>query len=602
MSHLQASQPDFDLWQKPGFTPGVKRVGGILACLGTASDDEALIIERAVLRAFDSTPEPVAQAVLNILPGSERPARGRLTRLIGTMAVRLATGDKGAAVSPQTPKDSELRETLFRTLATLTRDADLKTALNAVTALGQLPSPRTEDVLMALWEAAGLKAAEVAEGGAEIRPEMRRALIRSLGKVGGSRAKAALDAYATDHIQGDRLLSQSRLILDRSLARLETSAVTGDVELPQGSTVIFHGRRGLETFIEDELKGLLGPYHSKIIVTSGRVLWTVSGENTAKFAHHLQAVRCAERWALLPSGRGAELAKAGRIEDALVETLRDPQWQSWLQRMTVGSVRYRVDWREATTAEMWGLAERLKREVPALVNDPRESLWEIGVIPASNSSRDKSRLIEIRPKGLRDQRFAYRDGTVPASSHAPLAAALARLAGVRADDVVWDPFCGAGTELIERALLGPYQSLWGTDLDDKALQVARRNIVCAGLVSEDSDLAASDVGGLTAFGPRPIHLQRADATQWDSARPSLTITNPPLGRRVARGQVRELIRVVTTHIARTLVPGGRLVWVSPFPEETRRILTAEGLNLTYTKMVDMGGFDAEMQRADKPKV
>lgn len=599
MSHQQASQRDFDLWQKPGFTPGVRQVGTMLGYLAAASDDEAETIDRAVLRAFASTPDPVAQAVLTLLPVSERPARGRLTRLMGAMAVRLAAGDNGAAVSPQTPKDSDLRESLFRTLLTLTRDADLKTALNAVTALGQLPGPCTEDVLMALWESTGLK---VAEGGAEMRPAMRRALIRSLGKVGGSRAKAALDAYATVHVQGDRLLSQSRLILDRSLARSETSAVIGDVELPQGSTVIFHGRRGLETFIEDELKDLLGQHHSKLSVTPGRVLWTVRGESSAKFARELQAVRCAERWALLPLGRGAELAKAGRIEEAVVETLRDPEWQSWLQRMTIGPVRYRIDWREATTAEMWGLAERLKGEVPALVNDPRESLWEIGVIPATSASRDKARLIEIRPKGLRDHRFAYRDGTVPASSHAPLAAALARLAGVKEDDVVWDPFCGAGTELIERALLGAYASLWGTDLDDKALQVARRNIVRAGLVSEDSDLAASDAGGFVASGLRPIRLQRADATQWDSARPSLTITNPPLGRRVARGQARELIRMMTTHIARTLVPGGRLVWVSPFPEETRRILTAEGLKLTYTKMVDMGGFDAEMQRADKPKL
>jgi 23S rRNA G2445 N2-methylase RlmL len=515
------------------------------------------------------------------------------------MAGRLAAQDKGKSCSPPKNSGQGLLELLFQNLATLIRDSDLKTALNAVTAMGQLPGTRTEDLLMGLWEGAG---AEGADGGAEIRPEMRRTLIRSLGKVGGSRAKAALDAYATVHEQGDRLLSQSRLILDRSLARSESSAVTGEVELPQGSTVIFHGRRGLETFIEDELKDLLGQHHSKVTVTPGRVLWTVCRESAAKFARELQVVRCAERWALLPLGRGAELAKAGRIEEALVETLRDPEWQSWLQRMTIGPVRYRIDWREATTAEMWGLAERLKGEVPALVNDPRESLWEIGVIPATNASRDKSRLIEIRPKGLKDQRFAYRDGTVPASSHAPLAAALARLAGVRAEDVVWDPFCGAGTELIERALLGACASLWGTDLDDKALQVARRNIVRAGLVSADVDLAPLGSGGFAAFGPMPIQLQRADATQWASVRPSLTITNPPLGRRVARGRARELIRVVTTHIARTLVPGGRLVWVSPFPEETRRILAAEGLKLTYTKMVDMGGFDAEMQRADKPKL
>ena len=32
------------------------------------------------------------------------------------------------------------------------------------------------------------------------------------------------------------------------------------------------------------------------------------------------------------------------------------------------------------------------------------------------------------------------------------------------NDLVWDPFVGSGTELCERALLGPYRALVGSDL------------------------------------------------------------------------------------------------------------------------------------------
>ena len=79
-------------------------------------------------------------------------------------------------------------------------------------------------------------------------------------------------------------------------------------------------------------------------------------------------------------------------------------------------------------------------ERPELVNDPTASLWEAVVV-------EKPRVaVEVWPRGLGDPRFAYRRAYVPASSHPTLAAALARVGGVRADDVVWDPFVGAGTE------------------------------------------------------------------------------------------------------------------------------------------------------------
>jgi tRNA G10 N-methylase Trm11 len=142
--------------------------------------------------------------------------------------------------------------------------------------------------------------------------------------------------------------------------------------------------------------------------------------------------------------------------------------------------------------------------------------------------------------------------------------------------VVWDPFVGAGAELVERALLGPYRSLEGTDLESRALASARSNL---------------DAAHISA------RLDRADALAHRPAGVTLVITNPPMGRRASRvpGLMADLDRFVE-HVAGLLAPGGRLVWVAPWPERSRRVGEAAGLRLEWDQVVDMGGFDAEMQR------
>ena len=190
--------------------------------------------------------------------------------------------------------------------------------------------------------------------------------------------------------------------------------------------------------------------------------------------------------------------------------------------------------------------------------------------------------VELVP-GLVDPRFAYRTGDVAAASHPTLAAALARVAGVRDDDVVWDPFVGSGLELCERALAGPYRALVGSDLDEAALEAARGNLEAAGV--RGATLLRGDASTLAPPGPRP----------------TLIITNPPLGRRVQRSAaLAPLLDRFIAHAARLLAPGGRMVWISPFPERTRAAAEARGLRVVRARMVDMGGFTAELEELSKP--
>jgi 23S rRNA G2445 N2-methylase RlmL len=194
--------------------------------------------------------------------------------------------------------------------------------------------------------------------------------------------------------------------------------------------------------------------------------------------------------------------------------------------------------------------------------------------------------VELWPRGLEDPRFAYRQAHVPASSHPTLAAALARVAGAEPDDVVWDPFVGAGTELVERARLGPARLLVGTDLAEDALGRARSNLTAAGVQAE---LVVADARG---FRPRLA--------------PTLILTNPPMGRRVLNKQLTgALFDAVIDHVASILAPGGRLVWISPRARDTLERARAHGLKLDYRQRVDMGGFWAEIQRftaSSRPRV
>jgi tRNA G10 N-methylase Trm11 len=198
------------------------------------------------------------------------------------------------------------------------------------------------------------------------------------------------------------------------------------------------------------------------------------------------------------------------------------------------------------------------------------STWELLV--AHNGRRVD---VTLAPRGLRDPRFSWRGADVPAASHPTIAAALARVAGARPDDIVWDPFVGSGAELVERARLGPYRSLLGSDIDSRALVAARKNLSGAGLE------AHLEVGNALAIAPEGV---------------TLIITNPPMGRRSSRSAVlADTLSRFVTHAASILRPEGRLVWMAPWPGSARAAGTQSGLELVSARTVDLGGFDVELQ-------
>jgi predicted RNA methylase len=261
--------------------------------------------------------------------------------------------------------------------------------------------------------------------------------------------------------------------------------------------------------------------------------------------------------------------------EALAAVIASPLTRRLLETFTEGSLRYRLSFvgKGHQRGAVREVAARAFALCPEILNDARNAPWAIEVYPGERKS-----LVELRPRITPDPRLAYRRQDVPAASHPPLAACMARL-GMGTDDVIWDPFCGSGLELIERARLGGVRKIFGTDLDPRAVAITQENIVAANLPLIDTELVCADFRDFVRSGDL-----RANTV-------SLIITNPPMGKRVPIPDLRQLIEDLFTTAATVLKPGGRLIFANPLRLES----PTRALKLESRRVVDFGGFDCRLE-------
>lgn len=397
-------------------------------------------------------------------------------------------------------------------------------------------------------------------------------LSRTLDKVGGAATLEKLENLG----EATEALQQTEQKVQAQLARSnQPSTLRLGVKLSSKRRLRIHlrTRRGLQTFVRDELLAhpILKDRFKILGVSPGCVAISANAGFSLGDLYQLRSFGSINFvLGVVPAAKELDVAAfATLIASSLTQRL--------CRELTEGQPRYRLEFmrQKVSRSNAQAVTNQAFALCPDLLNDPRQAPWAIEVYPEKIGSS-----VELRPRVLPDPRFIYRLDDVPASTHPPLAAAMAQLAGQADDEVVWDPFCGSGLELIERARLGPVKTLIGTDLDPHAAAIARSNLENAGcepaaIVSQAADFREyRSIEGLT---PGAV---------------SLIITNPPLGRRVRIADMKGLFDEFFKIAAASLRPGGRLVILNPLKVDR----PSSALKLESRHLVDVGGFECRLEK------
>ena len=520
-----ARAADFDLAKelaRPSFTPGARDAAALVALIIAGDEPATTRAAAAIAKLGDA-----GRAAIEAATSDDDGARARLVAALGL----LARGGDGEARA--------------RVIAA-TGDPTSRVRKAAAIALGKLGGDDACAALLARWDAG------------DAAPDERRALAEALGKVGGEAALARLRALgASDDAELMRRRDRAVLMADRTARRDDASSIVGDAAPAAPITVQLGCRPGLGSLLIEELAAL-------------RISAQPLGDRGAelRLTAPLASLFAARLWATLALPIALP---PGELVGAIVRTITAPSTLAVLRGWTRGAIRWRLGFAEGhKRAIVWRVARDVTAAVPELINDPTATTWDFLV-------DDAARTLALVPRRLDDPRFAYRVADIAAASHPSVAAALVYAAEPRPDDRVWDPFCGSGLELIERARRGPARALLGSDLDPAALDAARANLAAAEVAAQ---LVLADARG---HAPGPVDL---------------IVTNPPLGSRVQLDAAALLVAALPG-FARALAPRGRLVWITPSPRKTSPVAEQLGLHRTRALPVDLGGVRGQLERWDR---
>ena len=473
----------------------------------------------------------------------ERTARVAVVRAVGVVF---------SECGPQEQKE-EVRQWLLGLL----QDPGEKVRRYAMTALPKIRAgTRGETELLALLQKTTAE-------------REKKFLGRTLDKIGGAATLKVLETARG-------ILPQTEQKVKAIVARTQSpSVVRMDRVLLDFAKLRIHlrGRKGLEQIVRQEVE------ESPLLRGRFRVAEVSSGVvallPVARFSlGDIYKLRCFGTVGfVLGSVRASNEAE---LIEAIASVIASPLSLRVLKTFTEGSIRYRLNFvaKGHQRGAVRSVANRAYALCPEILNDAQNAPWAMEIHPTGRGNS-----VELSPRLTPDPRYYYRQADVPAASHPPLAACMARLAGGCDNEVAWDPFCGSGLELIERALLGGVQSVYGTDLSAEAVAVGESNFAAAKVRSVAAKFTCCDFRdfeGIEGLGPNTV---------------SLTVTNPPMGRRVPIGDLQGLIDDLFSVAATVLQPGGRLVFANPLPTGT----CPPALKLQTRQVVDFGGFNCRLE-------
>lgn len=526
-----------------GFTPGLRDVPELLnrwrKIVAGAPRSVQRRITKLMVQALGRADRPVALLLLRELGQADADQRALTIRALSRIADRMDLSDWEQA------------------LAAALADPDTRVVRAALRATGKLDEGNG-----ARYERAAVEHLERAA-----LPE-QRAAAEALGKLGGHAALTALRALQPDDPELARRCAEAIALIERRQLRGESTEILTAVPLPQATPVVLRCRPGTARFAKEQACALLGLSNQDLKVgpLGVNLIWTGS-------LAQLHCVRIA-----IDAALAFELTPGTDLAQRIANTLARPALAASLAAWSEGPLRFRLSFLDGSPrrAVVRAVAASLnERELP-LHNDSREAPWSIQV------DLEGARLLCVpRDPGLR---FSYSRVQVPAASHPTLAALMAWVARPRPAETVWDPFCGSASELIECARLEPSVRLYGTDQSATAIAAASKNLKAAGLAIEPGALVQADA--LTTQ-PQGAHAP---------VRPSLIITNPPMGRRAMSGYgVHELLRRFVARAAALLPRDGRLVWVTPAAKVSAAAGRDAGLQVIDHGAIDLAGLRVNLQ-------
>ncbi len=377
-------------------------------------------------------------------------------------------------------------------------------------------------------------------------PSEKKALLDALGKSGDQQA---LDALKTSGAGARNLL-----MLERDISRDGDSSSDGQChpERLVGHGIVAWFTAGLDAFARTN-----GLFLGAEILAPG-VLRADAGVKWLDVVDHYL-------W------RRAGVA-IGRVNDSSVSQLASVLVQASAgicdstERAAGAPVRIRLGrCTERSRSFIWEFAEALSKSNCGMINDGRGPHWEVRVV---------EELVVLVPLKIEDKRFSWRDASTEGASDPTIAAALVMAAGIKPGERVWDPFCGAGTELILAAKVVNKIVAQGTDINQGAIDAAAKAAHVAGA---DVNFA---VGSCLDFEGAPFDV---------------IVTNPPFGMRTVRGGARTLLEEFFLTVRKRISADGRIVLLSHAPSSTLLWAREGGLRCVARLPIKLGGMDCQLQ-------
>jgi 23S rRNA G2445 N2-methylase RlmL len=398
----------------------------------------------------------------------------------------------------------------------------------------------------------------------------KKFLSQTLEKIAGIATLRQIEAGGFD-LQTTQKVN-ARVARSQSPGAISMNSLLSDFK---GLRIHLRGRKGLETIVRDEVNetpAMRGKF--RVAEVSGGLVsitplapFTIAG---------IYTLRCFGAVGFVLGNVTGHSESIGQWASLITSPLS----QNIFKTFTTGSIRYRLNFvaKGHQRGAVRLVANQAFAACPQILNDARGAPWEISIYPTKQGS-----YLELSPNLTPDPRLYFRVHDIPAASHPPLAACMARLGGKLNNEIIWDPFCGSGLELIERALLGGVRAVLGTDVSAAAIEIARKNWTAAKIESVQATFTRCDFRDfqqIEALGPETV---------------GLIITNPPMGRRVPVPDLRALIEDLLSVAAIVLKPGGKLIFPNPVRMET----SPRSLKLQSRRIVDLGGFQCRLEEYQK---